>query len=393
MTQTLAKRAALTSDEARHLLRRLVFAATPPLEAIARGRTVEMALDALLAATARVPLPAAPEPVRNVWTNTALRLPGISDQQYDVLRAAQVTSNHREIELVRQWWLGEMISGTAPLRENLTLFFEGTFGSSIELVDVPHAIHQRNALIRRSCLGTIPALLDALVTDPAMLVQIGMDEHFKARVSDRPAKLILDHWTVGAGAYSDSDVDNLSRALTGWHLVAAPGHEPAVLPDPDAVLAARRTGLTAAFVPAQFDSRPKTILGTTDNFDARSALRLLSRHPATARRFSQRLLQHLGVEQPGDPLLTRLAATYQSTDGSIEALLRVIVQSDEFWSSTSRWALMKSPIQLAVGACRQLELTSPAPRRRSAAGYRRPARRCSTHRMAARADGLARTRG
>ena len=45
-------------------------------------------------------------------------------------------------------------------------------------------------------------------------MQIGMDEHFRARVSDRPAKLILDHWTVGAGAYSDSDVENLSRALT-----------------------------------------------------------------------------------------------------------------------------------------------------------------------------------
>ena len=36
-----------------------------------------------------------------------------------------------------------------------------------------------------------------------MMMQIGMDEHFRARVSDRPAKLILDHWTVGAGAYSD----------------------------------------------------------------------------------------------------------------------------------------------------------------------------------------------
>ena len=74
----------------------------------------------------------------------------------------------------------------------------------------------------------------------------------------------------------------------------------------------------------------------TSNFDARSALRFLSRHPATARRFSQRLVQHVGVEEPGAQLLARLTDTYQSTDGSIEAMLRVIVRSDEFWSSASR---------------------------------------------------------
>ena len=125
----------------------------------------------------------------------------------------------------------------------LVLFFEGTFGSSTELIDAPHAIHGRNALFRRRCLDTIPALLEELIVDPGMMMQIGMDEHFRARVSDRPAKLILDHWTVGAGAYSDSDVENLSRALTGWRLTAPPGREPRTHPTPVPYELARRTGL------------------------------------------------------------------------------------------------------------------------------------------------------
>lgn len=283
----------------------------------------------------------------------------MSDAQYDARRAAQVAAHRRDIELVRQWWLGEMIGGRAPLRESLTLFFESTFGGSVELADVPHAVHGRNATIRRLSLGTVPALLDALIVDPAMLAQIGMDEHFRARVSDRPAKLVLDHWTVGAGNYTDADVENLSRALTGWRLESAPGAAATTAPDPAAVRVARRTGLTPVFVPDQADRRAKTILGTTADFDARSAMRLLALHPATARRFSQRLLLHLGVEAESERLTADVAAAYISTGGSIEAMLRAIVDSDDFWSPSTRWALIKSPVHLAVGAGRQLQLGSP----------------------------------
>ena len=57
--------------------------------------------------------------------------------------------------------------------------------------------------------------------------------------------------------------------------------------------------------------------------------------------------------------LHRLAASYRATGGSIEALLREVVRSDAFWSESSRWALIKSPVHLAAGACRQLGIASP----------------------------------
>lgn len=352
---------ALAPDETRHLLRRLVFTSTPALERQVRGQSAARVLDGLVREAQRAAIPPPPSCVQTPWTNTALRTPGMTDERYDALRAAQVSANRADIDLIRRWWIAEMISGSAPLRENLALFFEGTFGGSTEVADVPHAIHGRNALIRRHCLATVPALLEALIVDPAMLMQIGMDEHFRVRVSDRPAKLVLDHWTVGAGAYSDGDVENLSRALTGWHLVAPPGHEPQPAPDPRAVRAGRRTGIVATFVPEQADTRSKTILGTTGTFDAHSAIRLLARHPATARRFGDRLLQHLGVESPGEPLRARVTEIYQATDGSIPAMLNAIVTSEEFWSPQSRWALIKSPVHLVVGACRQIGAPASPP--------------------------------
>jgi uncharacterized protein (DUF1800 family) len=109
-----------------------------------------------------------------------------------------------------------------------------------------------------------------------------------------------------------------------------------------------------------FVEGPKTILGIRDEFDARSAILFLARHPATARRFSRLLIQYMGVEDSSKRLERQLIATYRATDGSIPALLRDIVLSQEFWAPESRWQLIKSPVQLAVGACRQLENRQPA---------------------------------
>jgi hypothetical protein len=63
--------------------------------------------------------PPRPSPFAARGAIPRFRLPEVSDQQYDALRAEQLASNRRDIERLRQWWLSEMSGGTAPLRENL----------------------------------------------------------------------------------------------------------------------------------------------------------------------------------------------------------------------------------------------------------------------------------
>jgi uncharacterized protein (DUF1800 family) len=343
----------------RHLLRRLTFASTPDAERALRAADAGRIVATLFAGARKAAAPALPPAVAGAWTNSALRVAGMPAAKYDELRAAQLGAAQRGIEELRQWWLRGMIAGPAPLRETLVLFFQGVFGSSATTVEIPHAVHGCNALLRETCLGTVPALVERLVVDPAMMIQIGMDAHGKARVSDRPAKLILDYWTVGAGAYADADVEELSRALTGWTLAAPRGQEPSGAVDPQAPRPARRTGLVPMFDPREFDAGTKTILGASGAFDARGAIAHLARHPATARRFSRYLLQYFGVTDARRRLEDRLTTTYTATGGSIEALVRDIVTSTEFSSPESRWTLIKSPVHLAVAACRQLEISSP----------------------------------
>lgn len=351
------------AEHARHLLRRLAFTATPENEAALAKMDAGAAVSALVSAARNAPEPAPPMSVRQPWTNTALRVAGMTSKEYQNKRDAQSAGNQRDIEELRLWWLREIVTGPAPLRENMVVFFQSTLGSSTGSADMPQAVHGSNALIRRHALGSIPALLEALVTDPAMMLQIGMDEHIPSKtdnkLSERPAKLMFDRWTVGENAYQQADVLNLTRALTGWLLVAPQGMEPKAAVDPEAFRSARRTGLVPTFVKASFDDSQKTVLGKTENFDARSAMRFLARHPATARRYSRRLIEYFGVVDPDRQLETRLVETYASTDGSIEALLQTMATSDPFWSDESRWAQIKSPVHLVAGAVRQLGMTNP----------------------------------
>ena len=358
-TQERAAGNALPAAERRHLLRRLAFAATPELDRAVQGMSADEALSVLARAARDAPYPRRPEAASPIWSNPALRFAGLSDEEFEAIVDRQAERAQAATGEVRRWWLAELLTAPAPLRENLVLFLHGVFGSSTGSVDVPHALHGRNALLRRRCLGTVPDLLASLVVDPAMMIQIGMDGHRRLRVSDRPAKLILDHWTVGEGAYEPRDIEELSRALTGWLLVAPEGRGPTRPLAPRAPRAARRTGLVPTFRPAEFDAGPKTILGRTHPFDARSAVRWLASHEATARRFGRLLLAHLGVEGRDAALEARLLRAYRTTGGSIEAMLREVVRSDAFWSESSRWTLIKSPVHLAAGACRQLGIASP----------------------------------
>lgn len=350
---------ALDPHDIRHLLRRLSFAATREQVLDLEGLDRREAFERIWSDSRDAPLADGPEFLAEPWVNGALRRAGMPLAEHEVQRAAQKQAHERQVQALREAWLERMIASRAGLRENLLLLMHDLFGSSSATVEIPHALAARNRLLAQACMTSFPDLIEALVLDPAMMIQIGLDGHGPFRVSDRPAVLILEHWTVGAGAYTAQDVGELSRALTGWTLRAAAGDrdEPAL--DPAASLAERRTGLVPTFDDAQFEAGPKTILGMTADFDARAAVRHLALQPATARRVAGRLLRFFGVSDADGELPALLERTYLDSGGSMHALLAALVDADGFWSEASRWSLIKSPVHLAVGACRQLALEPP----------------------------------
>jgi uncharacterized protein (DUF1800 family) len=346
---------ALDDSARRHLERRLVFAATPN-GAKLRGQNREAAVRQLIDASRQAPSPEIPAVAQGVWINRALRYPDTTASQLTALNNEVARENLAAAEQLRQAWLEEMIASPAPLRENIVLFLHSTFGGSVRTIDGPQALQGYLSTLRRHAFGTVPDLLEALILDPGMMMQEGHDESRKELPSDYSARQVLNKWTVGEGAYSDDDADGLARSLTGWILEAAPGAGPTRTLDPRGFRANRRTGLVPTFHANFFDDAPKTILGTTQNFGARDAVRFLALQDATAKRYARLLIRYFGVEDPAGNLQARLARTYRDTNGSLEFLLQDLALSEEFWSAESRWMLIKSPVQLGVGFARQLDL-------------------------------------
>jgi uncharacterized protein (DUF1800 family) len=334
----------LDRDARHHLLRRFAFAATPANDSTLDGLDRNRAFAALWAASANASEPARPDFLAPVWRNSALAHSNLTKADLDTRRESQLREHQQQTELLRQAWIEQMVRGPA-LRETLTLFFHGFFGSSSAAVEIPQALYQR------LCMTSLPELLEALVLDPAMMLQIGMHGHTLERVSDRPAKLILDFWTVGEGAYSNRDLEELSRSLTGWSL-GDPENTAATDLDRTAPRISLLTGLTPRFNGDDFDPDPKTLFGATYDFDARSAIRLLALQPATAERFAVHLIDYFGVADRDGALRARLKTVYLSSKGSMREVLSALATSDAFWSEESRWSLIKSPVHLVVSACR-----------------------------------------
>jgi uncharacterized protein (DUF1800 family) len=204
--------------------------------------------------------------------------------------------------------------------------------------------------IRPRALGKFRDLLGAVAHSPAMLFYL--DNHLSTAdgLNENYARELLELHTLGVdGGYSQADVVDVARALTGWSI------------DPRRTTAPVRLGTPAtfAFDWRAHDSREKVILGHRlaagrGMEDGEELLDILARHPSTARHIATKLARRLVSDEPPATLIDRAAATFTRTDGDIAEVVRTIVTSDEFFSRAAFRAKVKSPFELVVSARRAL---------------------------------------
>jgi len=213
------------------------------------------------------------------------------------------------------------------------------------------------AAIRPHALGKFRDLLGATARHPAMLYYLdnwrNSDPNsptargqFKG-LNENYARELLELHTLGVnGGYSQADVENLARVLTGWSIVS---HRQ---PSPD------ESGFV--FVAERHASGNKALLGTTipssGIAEGEAALDLLAQHPMTARHISYKLAQHFIADVPPEPLVTRLADRFLSTEGDIAAVLQTLFESDEFWQPNYYQQKFRTPYQYVLSLARAMGL-------------------------------------
>ncbi len=164
----------------------------------------------------------------------------------------------------------------------------------------------------------------------------------KPGINENYAREIMELHTLGVeGGYTQKDVQEVARCLTGWTLDRP------------------RQGTEFVFRSFMHDNGEKTVLGHKIPAgggikDGEMVIDILAHHPSTAKFISTKLVRRFVSDTPPQALVDRVASVYTKTDGDIREMLRTIITSPEFNSKEAHRAKIKSPFELAVSAVRAL---------------------------------------
>lgn len=177
-------------------------------------------------------------------------------------------------------------------------------------------------VIRRYALGKFRDLIRASATSPAMLVYLDGNENKRATAGDIPnenyARELLELHTLGVdGGYTQKDVFEVARCLTGWRI-----HD-------------RNGKGTSFFEPDLHDYGEKLVLGQKiiaggGESDIERVIDICCKHPSTARHIATKLVKRFVADEPPSRLVDEVATAFAQSDGDIKTMLRTILKSAEF---------------------------------------------------------------
>jgi uncharacterized protein (DUF1800 family) len=341
-----------TRNAVAHLARRAGFGLhAAAIDALASGG-YEAAVDAICAELSATDAAAGAIPPPT-FDYAAYRKGQQSSDPAEKQAAAQQLRNERRALVA--WWLQRMVAADKPAREKLTFLWHDHFATSLQKVRIAQLMYVQYGTLYGHGTGPFDALVRALAKDPAMLLWLDGRENTSRAPNENFARELFELFTLGHGThahhgatdqpYTETDVKEAARALTGWAI------------DPQQ--------LAGVLVPRRHDAGTKTVLGTTGPLGLDEVVDAAVHDPSCAPHVVARLWSRIGrPAQPDDPVVQDLARPF-AHDLDVLALLRRMFMHPEFLSAATRTALVKMPVEYVVGTARCLQVTL-APRHANA---------------------------
>jgi uncharacterized protein (DUF1800 family) len=289
---------------------------------------------------------------------------GLNPDQREVIGALENPERLVTEELMAQRLTRDIYSG-AQLQEVMTDFWMNHFNVYLRKNEATpyYLVSFERDVIRPLALGKFEDLLEATAHSPAMMLYLDNAEsigpHSQAAeraemaASRRPgnqkktreglnenyARELMELHTVGVnGGYTQADVTEVARILTGW-TVERP-----------------QRGGGFEFDPNRHEPGTKKALGQKfkdhGEEEGRELLHYLATRPATAQFISRKLAIRFVSDDPPQSLIDRMADTYLSSGGDISAVLRTLYRSPELWSTSVYRGKVKTPLEYVVSAMR-----------------------------------------
>jgi uncharacterized protein (DUF1800 family) len=229
------------------------------------------------------------------------------------------------------WWLDRMVRSDQPLTERMALVWHDWFATA-DVGQVALNLNQ-NELFRKRGLGSFEDLLLAVTKDPAMLVWLSGNENEAGAPNENYARELMELFTLGAAnGYTEDDVREQARALTGW------------TNDWDDDLGM----INFRFEPDRHDDGRKRIFGKSGNFDWRDSCRLCIEHPSHAGYFIERLWSYFVPVPAPKRTLAALKKGYRRTR-SIRGVVEAILMHPSLYEGPR---MVKPPIVQIAGMLR-----------------------------------------
>ena len=251
----------------------------------------------------------------------------------DIQRGGFAIEMRKQEDDLQIWWLDRMAMADHSLTERMVWFWHGHWATAIGKINYAMPMYKQNQTLRKYALGNFSEMSRAMINDGALQFWLdGNESTFKAP-NENLARELMELFLLGVNRYSEDDVKNLAKALTGYQVV-------------------RSTGVLT-FNPKRHDNSPVTILGTTSSFTGEGVSDfLVAREDCAtfiAERFWYRFISSTA------PLPVNHAARTAFAKREIGASVSALAESSDF--ANSEFSIVKAPVEWFISVCRALAIT------------------------------------
>ena len=230
------------------------------------------------------------------------------------------------------------------VQEKLVLFFENVWVVAFAGVRRTPALMDYQRRIRRNLGASYPEMCKELAVSPAMIRYLNLNQSRKGSPNENFARELFELFCLGEGNYSEYDIKEAARAMTGWTV---------------------NQYEEARFYKSRHDGTRKTVFGQTDNYDMEGIIDLVYEQPAAARFLPNEMARfYLTEDGLGERMLEPLAESWKASGFSIPHLVTKFFTSRIFYDPGFQGNMIKSPVHYYIGLLQDLDLdVFPSPRR------------------------------
>ena len=234
------------------------------------------------------------------------------------------------------WWLDRMALSDHALTERMTWFWHGHWATAIGKLNHAYPMYIQNQTLRKYALGNFGEMTSAMLNDGALQFWLDGGENTAKSPNENLARELMELFTLGVNRYTETDVRELSRALTGYQIERSSGK--------------------VTFNTKRYDPNIKTILGSSTTFNGTSATAHLVAQKDNAKFISERFWFRFISSQVELPSDNSLEKSFESRD--IRKLVTALTDSQIL--SNPSYSIVKAPVEWFVGVARYLKLTPSA---------------------------------